>query len=503
MSAIATMMSRLSPLLVLVATTVAAPVPSNLRVERLLERDALGVDGTAALLLGWAFEHAASGHRAERGGAVPAVRIEIRDDGGDEIWSHRVSEGGATSARYSGPALRGAARYSWSVCSTASPAPQCAVASFLTAPSGWGGARWIAGRQLRSPKLNIGQKVQQATVAVTGLGFYELRLNGEKVGNAELDPGFSTNYTERVLYAVHDVTAAVQNASEIVLAARVGAGKYSMAVSHSMEITDSSVFALLCHLTVTMTDGSNLTLVTSDEWQVSATPFVSEHLYHGEVYDARLALPGWDGIAYDPPKANWSAARVIEPPLGKDVVLSPRLFPPIRVVKVVTPENVTQLVPTSPNITTSWMYDLGNNFAGVPRVTLPTNVPAGHVMTLAVTEYPSEAIVPGKGTTYGQQDQYIFSGAEQPNDDYRPTFVYHGFRYIRVDNFPGTAEEAKVAVVGLFMHSDVTQHGNLTIDQRSSDGKILAAVHAAVVQTQACNIYSVPTDCPQREKRGW
>ena len=87
--AIATMMSRLSPLLVLVATTVAAPVPSNLRVERLLERDALGVDGTAALLLGWAFEHAASGHRAERGGAVPAVRIEIRDDGGDEIWSIR------------------------------------------------------------------------------------------------------------------------------------------------------------------------------------------------------------------------------------------------------------------------------------------------------------------------------------------------------------------------------------------------------------------------------
>lgn len=406
----------------------ATTVPSNLRVERLSERDALGVDGAGRLLLGWAFEHADSGDRAQRGAAAPAVRINVRDGSGAEVWSHRIPEGGATAVRYSGPVLLGAARYSWTVCSMAEhlPAPQCASSSFLTAPTSWGGARWIAGRQLRSPKLILGNKeVQQATVAVTGLGFYELRLNGEKVGDAELDPGFSTNYTERVLYAVHDVTAAVQNMSSggLVLAARVGAGKYSMAVSHSNEITNSSVFALLCHLTVTLRDGTNLTLDTSEEWQVSTPPFVSEHLYHGEVYDARLALPGWDKFTYDPPQANWSAASVIQPPLGKDAVLSPRLFPPIRVVKIVTPVNATQLSPAPPNITTSWMYDLGNNFAGVPRVTLPTDIPTGHVMTIAVTEYPDEAVIPGRGTTYGQQDQYIFSGNEQQHDHYRPTFI--------------------------------------------------------------------------------
>ena len=81
--------------------------------------------------------------------------------------------------------------------------------------------------------------------------------------------------------------------------------------------------------------------------------------------------------------------------------------------------------------------------------------------------------------------------------------MYHGFRYIRVDNFPGTAAEAATAVHGLFLHSDVAPHGNVTIDLSTAEGRILAAVHAAVVQTQACNIYSVPTDCPQREKRGW
>ncbi len=410
----------------LLQTADAIPSPSNLRVERLLERDALGVDPNAKLLLGWAFE--VGDARTERGAMVPAVHVDVRDGSGSRVWSYRIPEGGATSVRYSGPVLRGAARYNWTVCSTAEhlSAPPCSSASFLTAPTGWGGARWIAGRQLRSPKLVLGQrKVQQATVAVTGLGFYELRLNGNKVGDAELDPGFSTNYTERVLYAVHDVTAAVQNATSdgLILAARVGAGKYSMAVSHSMEITSSSVFALLCHLTVTFQDGTILNFGTSEAWQVSTPPFVSENLYRGEVYDARLALPGWDGVAYDPPNGNWSAASVIEPPLGKDAVLSPRLFPPIRVIKVTTPVNVTQLASTTSNITTSWMYDLGNNFAGVPRVTLPTDVPAGHTMTLAVTEYPSEARSPGRGTTYGQQDQYIFSGNEQQNEYYRPTFV--------------------------------------------------------------------------------
>jgi hypothetical protein len=375
---------------------IATPLPSNLRVERLLERDALGVDGTAQLLFNWAYEHVAAGPcQAERGQAPPAVRVDLRNGAQQMIWSHNVDKGGVTSVRYSGPVLPGAARYSWTVCTAEERAPsQCASASFLTAPADWSGAEWIAGRQLRSPKLLLGgKKVLQATVQVTGLGFYELRLNGEKVGDAELDPGFSTNYTARVLFAVHDVTAAVQNASasggELVLAARVGAGKYSMAVSHSNAITNSSVFALLCHLTVALSDGTNLSLVTSDKWLVSAAPFVSEHLYHGEVYDARLALAGWDGMAYEPPAANWSAARVIEPPLGKGVVLSPRLFPPIRVIKVVTPVSVTQLRnvsdgraeqrPTPPcpdnwlrqgtvcvqmRATSSWMYDLGNNYAG-------------------------------------------------------------------------------------------------------------------------------------------
>ena len=146
-----------------------------------------------------------------------------------------------------------------------------------------------------------------------------------------------------MLYAVHDVTDAVASAKQVVLAARVGAGKYSMAVSHSDSITSDSVFALIVNLEVHFSDGSSCSLVSNATWQVSEPPIVSEHLYHGETYDARLELLGWDQLGYSPPSANWSAAKVITAPpaLGPGVVLSPRLFPPIRVVNVVSPDSVS------------------------------------------------------------------------------------------------------------------------------------------------------------------
>lgn len=569
----------LSPLLLQAAMSTAMR-PVNLRCERLAVREAIGIDSPTPLL-SWAWEHHhlmvhhQDDDERRRGAPAPAATITFYSVVGSDVLATQHTKPGATSLHYAGPPLRSHQRVHWRVCSSGSGAAQCAAGSFLTGvlrAGDWEGAKWIAGRQLRSPELVVaGSHVKQATVSVTGLGFYELRLNGAKVGDAELDPGFSTNYTERVLYATYDVTAQVAaSKGKVVLAARVGAGKYSMAVSHSNTIIPGrSVFALMAVLRVTRSDGSNLTLPTDSSWMTSPTPLVAEHLYHGETYDARLELAGWDTVGHAP-LTNWSAAKVIEPPLGKSAALSPRLFPPIRVVEVVMPVNVTQLDckqpsgppprPTPPcidgwwqsgavceqmcvnnaqgrdssgrclcgqaspnvscssglncehgvcspgwnaNVSTSWMFDLGNNFAGVPRVTLPTGVRAGHVMTLAVTEYPAEAVVPGRGTTYGQQDTYIFSGKETPGQQYRPTFIYHGFRYIRLDNFPGTKAEGMAAAVGLFMHSDVDRHGSLNVSTETQAGTILQDIHKMVVQTQRCNVYSVPTDCPQREKRGW
>jgi alpha-L-rhamnosidase len=370
----------------------------------------------------------------------------------------------------------------------------CATSSFVTEQP-FGVSAWIAGRQMVSPKLSVPshQRVTQATVSVTGLGFYELRLNGAKVGTAELDPGFSTNYTSRVLYATFDVTAEVAAAAAssdhgVVLAALVGAGKYSMAVSASdVFIPGRSVFAFRAELSVTYADGSTDSLMTNKLWSVYETPaIVAEHLYHGEVYDARLEVSGWDRPGFDPVATSlWKPAVEIQP-LAAQVILSPRLFPPIRVVDEVVPVTTTQLNATS------WSFDFGNNFAGTAQIVLPSSgAPAGHIMTLVHTEYPKIATSPGTPDTYNQQDTYIFSGKEPAGHTYRATFVYHGYRYVRVDGYPAGA--GRPVVTALFMHSAVTSHGNVTFDTATPAGRILSAVHGAVVQSQACNLYSHPT----------
>ena len=196
--------------------------------------------------------------------------------------------------------------------------------------------------------------IRSAVLTVTGLGFYEIALNGEKVGSAVLDPGFSTNYTERILYSTFDVTAALKatNASGASLLARVGAGKYSYAVN-PFGVPGKDVFALLAQLKVEFDDESvPLVLCTNGSWEVSKSPIVWENLYNGEVYDARL-----EG------KSKWTPAEVVSLSAGGHATLSARLFPPIRVVETLTPINETELA------TGSFFYDLGNNYAGVARVT--------------------------------------------------------------------------------------------------------------------------------------
>eukprot|EP01052_Picozoa_sp_SAG31_P042177 SAG31_NODE_6612_length_1953_cov_1.555016_2_plen_187_part_00 len=136
-----------------VVNTAAPLLPSNLRVEGLGERDALGIDSPTPL---FTWGHELSGAMGERGRPAPATTVDVHEisPAGNLLWSRSLPEGGTMSARYTGPKLRGASRYHWTVCAERA----CASSSFLTAPTGWGGAEWIAGRQFRSPKLTLGSK---------------------------------------------------------------------------------------------------------------------------------------------------------------------------------------------------------------------------------------------------------------------------------------------------------------------------------------------------------
>ena len=338
------------------APTAPATAPTALRIERLLQRDALGVDSHSPLL-SWSWTGT-----ERREGPPPAATVSVATSAAAldaaPLWSARAT--GVVALRYGGPALASASVYHWKVCSASSVGlgkGGCAAATFVTGRlerSDWSAA-WIGGRQLRSPEVTLpsGRKVASAVVTVTGLGFYELWLNGARVGDAVLDPGFSTNVTERLLYATYDVSAAVEgagrlagNTGKVVLAARVGAGKYSYSVN-PFAVPGKDVFALLCQLTVQFADGGKpLTLGTDAAWLESDSPIVWEHLYHGEHFDARLELRDWASVGAST-SSGWRKAKEVSLPAGADAALSARLFPPIRIVEVVPPKTSSQLSATS------------------------------------------------------------------------------------------------------------------------------------------------------------
>lgn len=149
------------------------------------------------------------------------------------------------------------------------------------------------------------------------------------------------------------------------------------------------------------------------------------------------------------------------------------------------PKNATQIGPAS------FLYDLGNNYAGVAEVTFnKAGQGRGGKMVVVCTEYPWIASVPhGPADVYNQQDMYIFSGNETAGNRYSPTFVYHGFRYVRVDfdsaaTAGNTMALADLTVRGLYMHSDVERHGTVSFAGATGEGARLDAIHKMVVQTQ-------------------
>ena len=174
--------------------------------------------------------------------------------------------------------------------------------------------------------FEIKQPIRSATVSVCGLGFYELHLNGGKVGDHVLDPAF-TRYDKRVLYATYDVTDRLkqgQNAVGVML----GNGWYNSHASDAWNF-DKSPWRdrpkLLLQLRIVLADGTCRPIASDGTWRATTGPVVRDGIRNGEVYDARREMPGWDTPAFD--DSSWAAAEVVAGPKG---VLRAEMLPPPR-----------------------------------------------------------------------------------------------------------------------------------------------------------------------------
>ncbi|MDP7975484.1 MAG: family 78 glycoside hydrolase catalytic domain [TACK group archaeon] len=418
----------------------------------------------------------------QRGEIQSAYRIQVSEASPSEpFWDSGVVRSTSQIAVYGGPTLKPAQRYRWRVkCwdREGRESEWSAWSSFVTGlDEGDWKASWITGGQLMRKEFALqGQKVEYALAFVTGLGYYELHLNGKKVGDRILDPGWS-DYSKRVLYSVHDVTDVLRGHNAV--GVMLGHGRYLKEYGYD------GVQKLLFQMLIAFEDGSSQVVVSDPSWSCSDGPITSDDIYDGECYDATREREGWDTPGYD--DSSWEEARVSAGPGGKLVA---ETFPPIRVVGIEEPIAVS-----SPSRGVR-VYDFGQNFTGWVRVR--ASAPRGTMMKIRYAELldrEGNLNVKNLGGALAT-DCYTFKG--EGVEEYAPRFTYHGFRYAEISGLADAAvEEARVKRE--IVHTDVEVMGRFS----SADG-FLNSLHEAIVRGQLSNLMSIPTDCPQRKERmGW
>jgi alpha-L-rhamnosidase len=444
--------------------------PSRLRCEYL--DNPMGIDMPHPRF-SWVLEHSG---RGERQTAYQVTVSSAPDASTSDQWdSGKVANAQSAQVAYQGRPLVSGRTYYWRVRwwdKEGAASPWSRTARFDTGlldRGEWKG-RWIGGAGQLRKEFDLKARPARARIYLAGLGYYELRINGRKAGDHVLDPGWTT-WEKRVLYTVYDVTSLLRQGPNAV-AVMLGEGWYKNR-------------ALLMQLTVELEGGGRIEVVTGPDWKAHAGPIVSDSVYDGEKYDARLATPGWDRPGYD--DAGWKPAAAVEAPAG---VLSAQLMPPIRVVDTIVP---LKLSSPRPGV---WIYDLGQNFSGWVRLRVAG--PRGARVRLRHSEllYDDGTLNVENLRRATATDSYTLTGGGE-EEIYEPRFTYHGFRYVELTGYPGTPRLDSVR--GRVVHSAVSPAGGF-----SSSKEILNRIQRMIVWGVASNLHGIPTDCNQRDERqGW
>lgn len=335
-------------------------------------------------------------------------------------------------------------------------------------------------------EISLAAAPVRAITYVSALGNYELFINGKRVGDRVLAPEW-TDYSQRVQYQAYDVTELLRSGKNA-LGAVVGDGWYAGRLGLAGVVPDGPprriygpTPALLVQMEIEFADGRRETIVTDDKWRCTREgPWRVTDLLDGVVYDARREMPGWTESGFD--DASWSSVGTSSP----EVRLTAQPNEPIRVTQEVEPKSVMRLG------TDRFLVDFGQNLTGWCR--LASSAPAGTQVTLRHGEMKDESggLYTANLRSAAQQDVYIFRGEGQ--EVFEPRFTYHGFRYVEVSGLPEAPE-----ITACVVHSNPPE----TLEFSCSDAQ-LNRLMQNVLWTQRSNMYSVPTDCPQRDERlGW
>ena len=444
---------------------------------------------------------------SEQGKRQSAYQITVVC-GQHNVWdSGKVTSSQSIHVPYDGQLLRSRQRYIWRVrvWDELDVATNWSEEAWwemgLLTPAEWEG-NWIEPTPDFDPErfnpapylrqsFDLAKKtIVSARVYATAHGIYDLFINGQRVGDQLFAPGW-TSYHKRLQYQVYDVTGELQGGENIVGAILADGWWRGEVGPQAIRNAWGNTLGLLLQLMVTYEDGTVQTVASDDSWRWTTGPYLEADMMEGEIYDARLEMPGWNRPGYD--AASWQRVRTVSYPLDNLIAES---SPKIRQKETFRP---TQLITTP---TGQRVIDFGQNFAGIARLTLRGI--AGETITLRHQEWLNQDgtfhvekgdPVPGIGVKMPQQ-RNIYTFKSNEAETYEPRFALAGFRYLLIEGYSGDIDLNQIEAVATY--SDMPETGQF----ECSDPDI-TKLHQNVKWGQKSNFIDVPTDCPTRERGGW
>jgi alpha-L-rhamnosidase len=402
-------------------------------------------------------------------------------------------------------------------------------------------ALWIGGNNLVRTDFSLAKSAKSASLRISGLGYFELYVNGIKIGDQVLAP-VQTDYDCRIFYLTLDVAAQLRAGSNTI-GVMLGEGFFSQSAvcgRHGWAEESYGEKRLRMQLDITCTDNKKHRIVSDGRWITASGPVVSDNVYAGEVYDARKEIPGWaEPIGEDfsgyrrssfgtPPtwrhefnvvqarrlyhtflfnragrlpaipntnphmSEAWSPVTLLPPPGGVMLEQEPEIES-CKIIRLIRPVAVTYPDPDTA------VFDLGENIAGWARIQV--NEPRGTRLELRFAEEVDEngRLDPSSTGVFAthcvQTDVYICRG-DTGGETWEPRFTYHGFRFVSLTGWTHRPELENLT--GAVVHTAVATDGEF-----HSDHQFLNTVYQMSRRTLLGNLHGIPSDCPARERCGW
>ena len=378
----------------------------------------------------------------------------------------------------------------------------------------WKGAKWIAYEKLADSNINIlpadgvkdkynsnnilpvfrksftlNKQIKSAVAYISGLGQFEMHLNGQKVGDHFLSPGWS-KYDKEALYVAFDLTKQLKP-GENVIGVLLGNGFYYVPPVKGRYRKLKSAFGypkLICNLQINYTDGSSAAIVTGPSWKTTASAVTFSSIYGGEDYNANLEQKGWDEPGFK--ESNWKSSLVVNGP-----ELKAQKEEPVKIFDHFSPKTVTAVADST------WVYDLAQNASGI--IDLQVSGKKGATVRITPAELTKDdGSVTQKNIGGPSYFTYILKG--EGLETWSPRFTYTGFRYLQVKGAVPYGKDNPLGLPvikglkGLHIRNAAAKVGSF-----SSSNTLFNKTYDLIDWAIKSNMVSVFTDCPHREKLGW